>query len=378
VALTVRAEAVVDLDAIRTSVSALAERASDAALLAVVKADGYGHGAVPAAAAALAGGATWLGVALVEEAAALRAAGIGDVPILVLVEPPPGAAEIAVADNVDLGIGSLAGLESATEAGRRAGPPVRVHLKADTGLTRGGSAYDDWPELVRLAAKAQAEGVVEIVGVWSHLACADEPGHPSIDAQLTRFHEALDVAAAAGVHAQVRHLANSAALLTRPDTHFDLVRPGIACYGLTPVPQIGDDFGLQPAMSLRSRVAMTKRVPAGTGISYGHRYMTARETTTALVPLGYADGVPRAATNTAEVWVAGGRHRISGTVCMDQFVIDVGDAEVSAGDEVVLFGPGAQGEPTAQDWADWLGTISYEIVTRVGQRVPRAYVGGPA
>jgi alanine racemase len=209
------------------------------------------------------------------------------------------------------------------------------------GSRGGGAVAGEWPELAQAAAKAQAEGAVDVVGVWSHFACADEPGHPSVDGQLARFHQALDVAAAEGIRPHVRHLANSAALLTRPDTHFDLVRAGIAAYGLSPVPQLGDDFGLRPAMTLRSRVAMTKRVPAGTGISYGHRYVTEAETTTALIPLGYADGVPRAATNTAEILLAGRRRRISGTVCMDQLVVDVGDDAVVTGDEVVLFGPGA-------------------------------------
>jgi alanine racemase len=373
-----RAEAVVDLDAIRASVAAVAARAAGAAVMAVVKADGYGHGAVPAARAALSGGASWLGVALVEEGVALRDAGFTDVPILVLVEPPPGAAQIAVARGLDLGVGSTHALAEAADAGRAAGVPLRVHLKADTGLTRGGAVAEEWPGLTRAAAKAQGEGAVDVVGVWSHFACADEPAHPSVDRQLAGFHQALDVAAAEGIRPQLRHLSNSAAVLTRPDAHFDLVRVGIAAYGLSPVPQLADDFGLRPAMTLRARVALTKRVAAGTGISYGHRYVTAAETTTALIPLGYADGVPRAATNTVEILLGGRRRRVSGTVCMDQLVVDVGDDQVATGDEAVLFGPGDRGEPIAQDWAAALGTISYEIVTRVGQRVPRTYVGGGA
>ena len=174
---------------------------------------------------------------------------------------------------------------------------------------------------------------------------------------------------------RLRHLANSAATVTAPQCHFDLVRPGVAIYGLSPVPEAGD-FGLVPAMTLRSSVAVAKRVPAGSGVSYGHAYVTGRETTLALVPLGYADGVPRAATNIGPVMIGGARHTVSGRVCMDQFVVDVGDAEVAAGDEVVLFGPGTAGEPTAQDWADALDTIHYEIVTRIGPRVPRRYTGG--
>jgi alanine racemase len=278
-----------------------------------------------------------------------------------MMEPPPGAGAVAAAHHLDLGVGSLASLNDAVEAG------ARVHLKVDTGLSRGGSVQ--WPDLVEAAVKSDAD----VVGVWSHLACADARGAPSNARQVAAFAEALDVAESAGLRPRLRHLANSAATLTMPDARYDLVRPGIAVYGLTPIPAEG--FGLRPAMTLRARVAMTKRVPAGTGVSYGHRYTTAADTGLALVPLGYGDGVARQATNTAEVWIGGRRRRISGTVCMDQFVVDIGDDEVEAGDVVVLFGTGEHGEPTAQEWADALGTISYEIVTRVAPRVPRTYVG---
>lgn len=352
--LTQRAEAVVDLDAIRHNVAYLRSRAPGAELLAAVKAEAYGHGAVPVANAAIDGGATWLGVVLVEEGVALREAGI-DVPILVMMEPPPGAGAVAAQHNLDLGVGSVAAVEDAAAAG------ATVHLKADTGLSRGGAV--DWPDLVGAAVKTG----VEVAGLWSHLACADEPAHPANATQLARFHDAIAVATDAGIAPRYRHLANSAALLTNPDTHFDLVRPGIAVYGLPPV---AGTYDLRPAMTLRARVAMTKRVPPGTGVSYGHRYTTSAETTLALVPLGYGDGVPRAATNTCRVLVRDTAYTISGTVCMDQFVVDVGDDPVEVGDEVVLFGAGAV---TAEDWARALGTISYEIVTRVAPRVPRVY-----
>jgi alanine racemase len=375
-ALALRAEVLVDLDAIRTSVSTLQRHAGDAAVMAVVKADGYGHGAVPSARAALDGGATWLGTVLVEEALALRAAGI-TARVLVLMEPPPGAAELAVGADVELGIGSVDGLLAAAHAGLAAGRPVHVHLKVDTGLSRGGATGADWPALVAAAAREEAEGGVRVVGVWSHFAHADDPGHPTTATQLARFRDALDVATRGGLRPEVRHIANSAATLTLPDAAFDLVRPGIAVYGISPVPATASSAQLQlaPAMTLRARVALTKRVPAATGVSYGHRYTTSSDATLALVPLGYADGVPRAATNTAEVWLAGARRRISGTVCMDQFLVDVGDDPVETGDEVLLFGPGTHGEPTAQDWARALDTISYEIITRVGTRVPRTYLG---
>lgn len=370
-----RAEAVVDVAAIRTSVSALRAHAGGAAVMAIVKADGYGHGAIESATAAIAGGATWLGVALIEEAAALRTAGI-DVPVLVLVEPPPGAAAIAVAQSIDLAVGTRAGLDAVTAEAARTGDPVRVHLKVDTGLTRGGVRIDEWPALVAAAAQARSAGLVDVVAVWSHLACADIPGHPSIDRQRSLYVEALEIARPLGP--VLRHLANSAATLSRPDLHFDLVRPGIACYGLAAIPGRYGEIGLEPAMTLQARVALTKRVPAGTAVSYGHRYVTTAETTIAVVPIGYADGVPRAASGVAEVLIGGARKRISGTVCMDQFVVDVGDADVAAGDDVVLFGPGRHGEPTAQDWADALGTISYEVTTRIGARVPRRHVGAHA
>ncbi len=374
----VRSAAVVDLDAIRDNVAVLRERAHGAGVMAVVKADGYGHGLVPSARAAVAGGAAWLGVAFLEEALALRTAGL-DVPVLAWLFTPEEDLAPAVSAGVDLGVYDLAELDLARQAAVTCGRQARVHLKADTGLSRGGATPDAWPELCEAAAKVQADGTVVVTGLWSHFAFADGgPDHPVNGRQSAVFAQALDVAAAAGLRPEVRHLANSAATLTAPSTHYDLVRPGVSVYGLSPVPELGAprDFGLRPAMSLRSHVALTKRVPAGSGVSYLHRYTTATGTTLALVPLGYADGVPRAATNTAEVQLAGRRRRIAGTVCMDQFVLDLGDDDVAAGEEVVLFGAGDDGEPTAQDWAEALDTIDYEIVTRVGARVPRVYVGG--
>jgi alanine racemase len=364
----------IDLEAIRGNVGVLAKRAGDAAVMAVVKADGYGHGMVESARAALAGGATWLGVAMADEALALRAAGI-DAPVLAWLLGPTDDWQVVVAAHVDVGVYAGWALDQAVTAAEGTGRPTRIHLKVDTGLGRGGSQPTAWPDLVDAAAKAQADGAVEVVGIWSHLAYADNPGHPTIEAQHRAFDDALDLAARAGLHPSVRHLANSAATLRLPQTHYDLVRPGVAVYGLSPGPEVGDAraLGLTPAMTLTSRVALTKRVPANHGVSYGHRYTTATETTLALVPLGYADGVPRHLTNVGEVAVAGRRYRIAGTVCMDQFVLDVGDDAVSAGDEVVLFGPGVGGEPTADDWAAAIGTINYEIVSRVGARVPKVY-----
>jgi len=372
--MSVTTAARVDLAAIRHNVSRLREQAQGAGLMAVVKADGYGHGIIPAARAAIAGGASWLGVATLDEAMTLRRAGVAT-RLMCWLYAPGEPFEEAVAAGVDLSAASVGQVEEIARAAGRADRTVRLHLKADTGLSRGGATPADWPPLVDAALRAQAEGLAEVVGLWSHMACADEPGHPSIAAQLRVFDEAVEIAEKAGVRPEVRHIANSAATLTLPEARYDLVRPGIAVYGLDPIPSLGPGrrLGLRPAMTLTGRLALAKRVGAGEGVSYGHRYTTSAETTLGLVPLGYADGIPRHGTNLLEVWAAGRRRRIAGTVCMDQFVIDVGDDEIQAGDEVILFGPGDQGEPTAQDWADQLGTISYEIVTRIGARIPRTY-----
>lgn len=390
-----RSEAVIDCSAISANVETV-RTATTAAVMAVVKADGYGHGMLPAARAAVRGGASWLGVAHLDEALALRRAGFTQRTLAWLWTPQEaGALRDALAAGVDVSVSSQGHLDLVVATAAEVGTPARVHLKADTGLSRNGATVADWPELVTAAAKAAATGVIETAGIWSHLARSDEPDEPSNDLQLARFHEALSVAAVLGVAPEVRHLANSAAILTRPDMHFDLVRAGISLYGLSPVPERGQ-FGLVPAMTLRSHLANVKRVPSGEGVSYGHRYVTAAETTLALVPLGYGDGIPRAAggaasagshggaanagnrggaASAAPVAIGGRRYPICGRVAMDQFVVDIGDAAAAIGDEVVLFGPGDSGEPLAQDWADALDTIHYEVVTRIGARVPRTYLG---
>ncbi len=369
----------VDLAAIRGNVEALRLR-TDAELMAVVKADGYGHGLLPSARAAVSGGATWLGTALVAEALALRAAGITGPRVLAWLLGPGEAVGAAIDADVDLSVNATWGLAEVAAAAREAGRTARIHLKVDTGLSRGGAATAEWPDLVDAARRAEADGSVSVVGLWSHFAYADAPGHDTIRRQAQEFDRAVEHAEGAGLRPEVRHLANSAATLTAPEHHYDLVRPGIAVYGLSPVPDVGGPsaYGLRPAMTLTGGLVLTKRVPAGSGVSYAHAYTTERETTLGLVPLGYADGVPRSAGNAAQVLAAGARRTIAGRVCMDQFVVDVGDDAAAAGDEVVLFGPGDAGEPTAQDWADATGTISYEIVTRVGPRVPRVYVGADA
>jgi alanine racemase len=386
-AALLRSAARIDLEAISANVVRIREIVGPAEVMAVVKAEGYGHGLVQSAYAALLGGATWLGVAFLEEAITLRAAGIGGRILCWLATPGEPVVEAVLAD-VDLSASAPWMVTEIANAALTADRAARVHLKIDTGLSRAGAVPLEWPALVGAALRAEAQGYVKIVGVWSHLVHGDDPSHPTTDLQLKTFSDAVDFATKAGARLEVRHLANSGGLLVRPDTRFDLVRAGLAVYGLSPVPELGDarSFGLRPAMTLTARLALTKKVPAGTGISYGHRYVTSAATTLGLVPLGYADGIPRAAGNVAEVLVRGRstsvRRRIAGTVCMDQFVVDLGDvpdvageAAFAAGDEVVLFGTGDRGEPTAQDWAVALDTISYEVVSRIGVRVPRVYEG---
>ncbi|WP_031024636.1 alanine racemase [Streptomyces sp. NRRL WC-3725] len=371
-----RARAEIDLGALRANVRALCARAGGAAVMAVVKSDGYGHGAVPCARAALAAGASWLGTATPEEAFALRAAGLPG-RVLCWLWVPGGPWRQAIEADIDVSLSGMWALREVVEAARAAGRPARVQLKADTGLGRNGcQPGEDWSELVGAALRAQAEGLVRVTGVWSHFACADEPGHPSIAAQLTRFREMLAYAEGQGVRPEVRHIANSPATLTLPESHFDLVRTGIALYGISPSPELGTpaDFGLRPVMTLSASLALVKRTPAGHGVSYGHHYVTPGETTLGLVPVGYADGIPRHASGTGPVLVGGKWRTIAGRVAMDQFVVDLGGDEPPEGSEAVLFGPGDRGEPTAEDWAQACGTIAYEIVTRIGTRVPRVYV----
>ncbi|OXM66955.1 alanine racemase [Amycolatopsis vastitatis] len=362
-----RAQVDIDLDAIRHNLTLLGARAPGAEVMAVVKADAYGHGALPVARAAVEAGASWLGTCSLGEALALREAGI-TTRLFSWLDTPEVDFAPGIEAGIDLGVsspGELRRIADATGPGTRA----RVHLKIDTGLSRNGCPPAEWAGLVKAAA---AEPRVEVVAVWSHLACADEPGHPSIDLQAKRFADAYDVARAAGLD-PIRHLANSAALLTRPDLHFDVVRPGIAMYGLNPVPKPED---LRPAMTFRSAVALVKRVPAGESVSYGHTWTASRDTTLALVPAGYADGVPRALSGRMDVFLGGRRRPVAGRVCMDQLVVDCGDDAPAVGDEVVLFGAGTHGEPTAREWADKLGTIDYEIVTSMYRpRVRRRYLG---
>lgn len=367
----------VDLDAIAANVAELDRRSGSAQVMAVVKADAYGHGLVPSARAAQRGGASWLGVAQLAEALHLRQAGING-PMLTWIFPPDADLGAALDADIDLSAGSVESLGAIVSAARSRGTTARVHLKVDTGLGRGGALGEGWTDLVRDVASLAAEEAIEVIGVWSHFAFADAPQHPTVLAQQRRFIDAVGELEAAGVRPQLRHLANSAATLTNPSAHFDLVRPGLAVYGLSPVPDLASptDFGLTEAMRVTAKLTLVKAAPAGQGVSYAHQYTTSEDTTLGVVPMGYSDGIPRAASSRGPVLVGGRRHNVVGRVCMDQFVLDLGPGYAgAAGDEVVLFGRTAAGEPTAQDWAVAADTINYEIVTRMSNRLPRIYLG---
>lgn len=369
--------ATIDLGAIRDNVAELDRRAGDAGVIAVIKADAYGHGLIPSARAALAGGARYLAVAQLAEALSLRAAGV-TAPLLTWLFAPGDDLTEAARAGITLSAGAPWAIEAVGAAARETGVTVRTHIKVDTGLGRGGSWGDDLDAVLRRAAELEAEGAVEVEGIWSHFAWADAPEHPTVRAQQETFMEVCDRAERIGLGIPLRHLANSAATLTNPSAALDLVRPGLAIYGLSPVPDLGrpEDFGLREAMRLTARLVNVKDAPAGQGVSYGHQYTTTEATRLGLVPLGYSDGIPRHAGNAGPMRVGGSTLRIAGRVCMDQVVLDLGaGSDAVPGDEVVLLGRGADGDPTAQDWAEAAGTINYEIVTRLGARVPRVYVG---
>ena len=366
----------VDLDAIRANVAALREFAAPAQLLAVVKANGYGHGAVPVARAALDAGAEWLGIARVDEGVQLRADGI-DAPIMLLSEPSPRAAARVVAHDLTPVVYTEAGIDALAKAVADAGGTARldVHLKVDTGMHRVGCTPDDALALAQLVA---GRDELTLAGVCTHLAVADEPDNPYTGEQLARFDAVLDALDAAGLRPPLAHAANSAGLLAVPGARYDLVRIGIACYGLPPAPALAgpDRVVLQPALSLRARVTMVKSLPPGARVSYGLRSEVGPSGRVATVPAGYADGVPRnLGLAGGEVLIGGRRRPIIGVVTMDQLLVDLGDEPAAPDDEVVLLGRQGSEEITATEWGQRLGTISYEIVTGIGARVPRTYTG---
>lgn len=367
------AEAVVDLATIAHNVRLLREHAGSAQVMAVVKADGYGHGAARVGHAALAAGAAELGVATVEEALALRADGI-TAPVLAWLHRPGTDFAPALSAGIGIGVSSVRQLDELLDAVRRTSRPAAVTIKLDTGMNRNGVRAAEYPSMLAALRRAVADEAIRVHGMMSHLACADEPEHPANSAQAERFSAMLAQAREHGVRYQVAHLSNSPAVLTRPDLAFDLVRPGIAVYGLNPLPG-RDDVGLRPAMTVKCVVALVRSVRAGEGVSYGYTWIADRDTNLALLPVGYADGVFRALSGRFEVLINGRLRRAVGRVCMDQFVVDLGPGtpDVAEGDEAVLFGPGTRGESTAQDWADLLGSIHYEVVTSPRGRITRTY-----
>lgn len=367
-------QTVVDLDAIAHNVRLLRDLAGDAQVMAVVKADGYGHGATQVSRAALAAGATELGVATVGEALAVRNDGIA-APLLAWLHPPGTDFAPAVAADVQIAVSSVRQLDELLDAVTRTGRIASVTVKADTGLSRNGVGSADFPAMVAALARAQADGAISVRGLMSHLVHGDDPDNALNGLQAQRLTEMRTYAAEHGVRFEIAHLSNSPAAMTRPDLAFDMVRAGIAVYGQTPIPERGD-MGLRPAMTVKCPVALVRSLRAGDGVSYGHTWVADRDTTVALLPVGYADGVFRTLSNRIDVLINGRRYRNVGRICMDQFVVDLGpDGAAAEGDDAILFGPGTHGEPTAQDWADLVGTINYEVVTSPRGRFVRTYTG---
>lgn len=377
-----RAEVLIDLGAIRENIKFLMAKSGKPAL-AVVKADGYGHGLLPVAKSALSAGANWLGVALLEEAKALRLGGIS-APIIAWLTPITDDFESAINEDIDIAIPSLAHLEAITSASRSLGKCARVHLEVDTGMSRGG-ALGEWSELVRNAKTYQNSGLIEVIGIWSHFARADEAGHEFNKKQLENFKGAVAEAKSAGIAPQVIHLSNSAAAINDADSHFDLLRLGIAIYGLSPdFSHMGssEKLNLKPAMSVRARIHLVKDVPAGSQVGYGGSAITKVDTKLGVIAMGYSDGIPRNANSEAGVMVGNKRAPIIGRVSMDQFVVDLGrDSSAKAGDWAYIIGSNpsdsytSASSYTADSWASASATINYEIVTRIAARVKRIYQG---
>lgn len=375
-AAAVNGEAVVDLDAIAHNVGVLRDHAGSSQVMAVVKADGYGHGAGPVARAALGAGVAELGVATIAEALELRADGI-TAPVLAWLHPPGTDFAPALNADVQIGVSSVRQIDDLLAAVAHTGRTASVTVKVDTGLNRNGVGAREYPEVLTALQRAMAADAVRLRGIMSHLVCGDVPDDPLNDRQAQRFTAMIAEARGRGIEFEVAHLSNSPSTMTRPDLGFDMVRPGIAVYGLSPIPELGD-MGLRPAMTLKCPVAMVKSVSAGEGVSYGHSWVAGGDTTVALLSLGYADGVFRTLSGRIDVLINGRLRRNVGRICMDQFVVDLGPGptDVTEGDEAILFGPGTAGEPTAQTWADLLGTLHYEVVTSPRGRVRRSYRGG--
>lgn len=363
---------IIDLDAIAANYRSMKQRVGESKVMAVVKADAYGHGMVEVAFKLEEAGVDYFGVADVNEALELREHGVG-LPILAWLHDPDDTFVDAVVNEIELGVANLEQLERIADAARLVDLTARVHLKADTGLSRNGATMAEWPALLSAVKDYADQGLIHVVGIFSHLSST---GEAEDRAQIAAFEQAIELAHEAGVDFELRHLTASDGTLSYPDAHYDMVRIGVALYGLSPfADHHSAEYGLKPAMTARAKVTQVKRVDAGTGISYGYLARADKDTTLALVPIGYFEGLPRNATGKAEVSIQGKRYKISARIAMDQFVIDVGDDEVAAGDIAVIFGDPASGVPSADDLAAAGETINYEIVTRMGGRFKRSYLG---
>lgn len=335
-------------------------------VMAVVKADAYGHGLIKSSHAALLGGAQWLGVALLSEALEIRRAGIA-APLLAWLTPPGADFEGAIKNDIDLSVSSLQQIQEIYAASLRVGLIARVHLKVDTGMSRAG-ALDEFPEIVSELTRLCAANEIELIGTWSHLACADEPAHPLNAEQIKRFKSALEYMNDENLNPGIRHLANSSAIIGLPDATFDLVRAGLLIYGLSPTNLLPKNISLKPAMELRARLLLVKNIPQGATVGYGATVEVDKETKIGIVTFGYADGLPRSTDGTAYFLHNNLPAHLIGRVSMDQCAIDLGiDSIAKAGDEVIIFGA----KPLANDLAKAAGTISYEIVSGIGSRTPR-------
>ena len=365
-------EIIIDLDAIAKNLQTMRAKTNGALALAVVKADAYGHGMIPVSQKLEAAGADYLGVADVNEALELRAAGI-DLPILAWLHAADEDFVRSIDAGIELGIANIDHLQRIAKAAQQLRRVARVHLKVDTGLGRNGASAAEWPNVLKTAHELVAEGFIQVVAIFSHLSCTSEADDLN---QIARFDAACEEAKAAGINFELRHLVASDGLLRYPQAHYEMVRIGVALYGLSPfVENTAAEFGLVPAMTATAKVTQTKRVEANEGVSYGYLHRTTAQTTLALIPVGYAEGLPRNATGKAEVSIHGKNYPVNSRVAMDQFVLDVGDDKVVAGDLVTIFGDPAAGVPSADDLAAACETINYEIVTRMGGRFRRSYLG---
>ena len=356
----------IDLSAVADNVRLFAAR-TDAAVMGVVKADGFGHGAADAARTVLMNGATWLGVTSIDEGLALREAGL-DAPMLSWLNSVGADFGAAVAAEIDLAVPSLQHLDAVVRAATRTPPRrARIHLHLDVGMARDGAVPAEWPRLCQAARTAERRGVLEVVGVMGHLGCADVPDDPCNEAGRARFEWGLETAHMAGLRPGLRHLAATSATLTDPRTHHNMCRIGAGLFGIDPSRTVR----LHPALTLTAPIVTVRPARAGASVGYGHACSLAADTTLGLLPVGYADGLPRVASGHAQVMVRGQRRPLAGLISMDQTVIDLGGEQVQAGETAIVFGPGRAGEPTVADWAAWAGTIEHEIVTGLGTRVHR-------